>query len=282
MGETVFQGALALDVAHPAVEAGSLGLAVQLVLGDVLGVELPQEVGGHVGAHVATLVLLAGLPAAHGRTAGQDVDEEVVRVGELEDHGVIVPLVELALFAVHHELGMRRGVQVLVQIDVFVPEDEVIRREGMPVRPLVPLAEQHGDDAAVLAHLHVARHTGHDLRTGVIPEQDLVRGDDAVAVLAVAGAGEAATPGAAVPADAVHRLDHHGLLGNPLVHGRQLPLLHEVRQHGRLAELLRPLGGVQDVFRTLQLADQGGTELRLARLAGQGQGRGDPAHRQDP
>src|SRR5262252_10412670 len=120
---------------------------------------------------------------------------------------------------------MRDGHEVLVEVDLLVPDDEVVGGEGDAVGPLHTLAQVDGDALAVVALLPVLGHAGHDLGARVVPEEDLVGGDDAVAVLAVTRTGEAAPPGAAVAADGVERLDHHGLLGHPLLHGWELAAL---------------------------------------------------------
>jgi hypothetical protein len=53
----------------------------------------------------------------------------------------------------------------------------------------------HGVQIGVVAHVHGLGGRGHDLGAGGVPEQQLVAGVDAVAVLDVAGADEAARLG---------------------------------------------------------------------------------------
>ena len=251
------------DIADPAVEAGSLGFLLHLLLGGVLREELLDVVGGHVAAHAATAHGLRGLAAADGGASGQDVDEEEIGILELEDHGGIVHLADGARLAAGHEVRVRRGHEILVEVNLFVPEDEVVGREGHPIRPLHAFAERDGDGLAIVALLPLLGHTGHDLGARVVPEENLVRGDDAVAVLAVPGPGEAAAPRAAVAADRVQRLDDHGFLGHALLDGWQLARLDQVGEHGRLGELLRPLGVIEDELGALELSYELGTQLGL-------------------
>ena len=217
----------ALDIAQPAVEAGCLGLAIQLFFPpSVLREELLQIMGRHVRAHGAAAVRLGGLAAANRRAPRQDVHEEEVRLGKLEDDGVVVALVQAARLSVHHEVRMRRRLDILVQVHIVVPEDEVIRREGLAVGPLHPFPEEDDHDLAVVAHLPVPGHAGHDLCCGVVPEQDLVRRANSVPVLRVRRPGERPPPGPAVLPDRLQRLYDHGLLGDALLHGGKLPGLH--------------------------------------------------------
>ena len=143
--------------------------------------------------------------------------------------------------------------------DHFMP----LRRNSVVRRPSALVSQPFATLGAILG----ARH---------VPEQQLVGGAHAVAVLAVAGAEKAAPPGAAIFADAAQRLDHHRLLRDALLHRRQLAGLDEFGQRRRLAELLRPLRGIGDDRRVFQFSDQAG--LRQIRLLGGG--RTGEQHRQ--
>ena len=179
--------------------------------------------------------------------------------------------------------GCGAGLDVLVQVHLIVPEDEVVRREGLPIRPPHPLAEEDGADPPVVGQPPVLGHAGHDLGPGVVPEEDLVRGDDPVPVLRVGRPREGPPPGPAVLPGGLQRLDHHRLLGDALLDRGELAGLHQLGQHGGLAELLGPLGGIQDQAGTLQLADEAGAELLLPRKrhggSESGEGRGSGGQR---
>ena len=122
----------------------------------------------------------------------------------------------------------------------------------------------------VRADLPAAGDVGHDLRPGVVEEEQLVVLGDAVAVGVVEGPGEPAAPGAAVLADLAERLDDQRVLADALLDGRQLAGLDQLGELGGLLEALRHLGGIGDDLRPLELADE--VRARLRRL-----GAGGPA-----
>ena len=99
----------------------------------------------------------------------------------------------------HHR--QRRGDQILVLVDVLVPEHEVVGGEGVAVAPLHPAAEEERRGLAVRADLPGARDVGDELGARVVPVEQLVVVGDAVAVGGVEGTGEASPPRAAVLPD---------------------------------------------------------------------------------
>ena len=58
-------------------------------------------------------------------------------------------------------------------------------------------------------------------------------------------------------------LTTHGFLGHALLDGWQLARLDQVGEHGRLGELLRPLGVIEDELGALELSYELGTQLGL-------------------
>ena len=210
IGETVFHGVIdgqfvvqrpavpVLEQRHPVVETEILGLLVHRLLGRVLGQELLQVVGRGVGAAEVLEAAARGEPGADARAARQLIDEKGVGFGEFEGDGVIVDLLHLPVLAVDLELEERRGDDILVEIDVLVPEHEIVRREGLAVGPLGAFAQVDRRRLAVVADLPVAGEAGDDLGAGVIEGQDLVGGIDAVAVFMVGRSGEGPSPVAAV------------------------------------------------------------------------------------
>src|SRR6185369_352042 len=117
-------------------------------------------------------------------------------------------------------------------------------------------AQVHGGDLAVGAHLPAAGDVGHELGARVVPEEQLVVLRGAVAVRGVEGAGEAAPPGAAVPADLAERPDDERVLSDALLHGRQLASLHQLGELWRLLEGLGVARGVGHDLGAFQLADE--------------------------
>ena len=159
----------------------------------------------------------------------------------------------------------RRGRNDLgIAVDVLEPEDEIVGGERRAVGPFHALAQMQRVGLAVVAEVVALGDAGHDLAAVRAPVQRLVGRLDAVAVLAIRGAGERAPPGAAVFADLVQRLPDHRFGRNALLDRRQFAGFHQLRQHRRLVELLRPLRRIGDHRRALQLADQ--TGLRQAGL----------------
>ena len=112
-----------------------LGLLVELVLAGVLRVELLQVVG-RARSRPSPCRPLSAWPA-DGGGAGQHVGKQVVRLGERELDRVrsstfsispCLPLIAIAAAGVGH--------QILVLVDVLVPEHEVVGGERLAVRPL--------------------------------------------------------------------------------------------------------------------------------------------------
>ena len=152
--------------------------------------------------------------------------------------------------------------------------------KGCPSDHLSPLRRKIVRDLPVVAEPPVLDEAGRDLVAGVVPHQDLVRGDDAVAVLVVGGPGEAAAPPAAVLPDLLQGLDDHQVarLGQALLDRGQLAGLDQLGQHRRFLERLGELRQIADDLGAFQLADELGAELRL-RLAGQRRRRAAPGRR---
>ena len=150
------------------------------------------------------------------------------------------------------------GVDVLVEIDVVVPEHEIVRGERRAVGPLGALAQVDRRRLAVVADLPVAGEAGDDLGARVIEGQDLVERNDPVAVLVVGRSGERSAPVAAVFADFAQRLHDEKLrrLGQALVDRGQLSGLHLLGENRSLLEGLRKGLGVKDDLRSFQLSDQ--------------------------
>src|SRR6185503_7217698 len=131
------------------------------------------------------------------------------------------------VFAVDLELEERRRVDVLVEINVLIPEHEIVRRERLAVGPLRSFAQVNRRRLAVVADLPVAGEAGNDLGARVIEGQYLVERIDPVAVLVVRRPGERSSPVAAVFTDFAQRLDDEKLrrLGQALIDGRKLSRL---------------------------------------------------------
>ena len=236
-----------------------------------------------IEAEFALFRLQARLAAADLGVAGELAGEQEMRIVELEQHGGLVDLADPSLLALGGKFRRRRFDEILVLVHVLVPEHEVVGRERRAIGPFHALAQEQCGAAAVGTGLPALRHPGRDLRAVDVPEQQLVGGAHAVAVLAVAGPEEAAPPGAAVFADAAQRLDHHRLLRHALLDRRQLAGLDEFGQRRRLAEFLRPLRRVGDDGRVFQFSDQAGLrQIRLLRECRAGeqhcQGNQDRSH----
>ena len=85
---------------------------------------------------------------------------------------------------------------------MFKPEHDVGGSEGYAIRPLRTLTQVDGDGGAVFADFPTLGNIGHDFgEIFGIPEEQAVAASDAMAILSVARAGEAATPGATIFAD---------------------------------------------------------------------------------
>src|SRR5438270_11334593 len=133
--------------------------------------------------------------APHG---GEHDGQGIVRLGRDEPDRACVHLFDHDRLAGHHHHGQRGGHQVLVQVEVLVPEDEVVGGEGVPVAPPHASTEEQGGDLAVRADLPAASDVGDELGAGVVIVEELVVLGDAMTVGGIEGSGEAPTPGAAV------------------------------------------------------------------------------------
>ena len=259
-----------VDVPHetgPIVVPGVLHQLVNRVLPDIPGMELLQIVLGRKAAvQAASLEAVA----AQRRRACQHVREYVVGFGEHEPDGMVVHFFHAARLVVdRHDGGLHRH-QLVVPVDVFVPEHEVVSGEGMAVGPLHAAAQENGEDASSIRNLPSSGDVRHQAVAGRVPEQDLVVPATAVAVPEVGRSAEAAPPDTAVPADLVHRLDHQGIGADAFRHRRQLASLNPFRQRRRLLKLFRKLLPVRDHPRPFQPAHQRITALRprLTRASG--------------
>ena len=208
---------------------------------------------------------------ADRRAAGKLVEEERIWVRKFEGDRVLVDLAHLAVLAVDLEFEERRRCQVFVQVNVVVPEHEIVGGERLAIRPPGALAQIDRRRPAIIADLPVARETGDDLGAGVIEGQDLVERIDPVAVLVIGGTGERTAPVAAVLTDFMQRLDDEELrrIGQSLVDGGELARLHQRVERRGFLERLREGLRIEDDLRSLELADQ-----RRANFWRRGLGRG--------
>src|SRR5213075_2686959 len=70
-------------------------------------------------------------------------NEEGIRFGKFEGDRVVVDLFHYPVLAVDLELEKRRGIDVLVEVDLLVPEHEIVRGEWRAVGPLGALAQEN-------------------------------------------------------------------------------------------------------------------------------------------
>ncbi len=197
-------------------------------------------------------------PAADGGAARQLRNEERIRLGKFEGDRVVVDLFHHPVLAVDLELEERCRVDVLVEVDIVVPEHEIVGGERRAVGPLGALAQVDRRRLAVVADLPVAGEAGDDLAARVVEGQDLVERVDPVAVLVVGRSGECPSPVAAVLADLAQGLDDEKLrrLGQPLVDRGQLSGFNQRVEARRFLERLRKSLGVENDLRTFQFSDQ--------------------------
>src|SRR5712692_263096 len=192
--------------------------------------------------------------------------QRVVRLGRDEPDRGRVDLLDGDGLAADGHHGQRRGNQVLVLVDILVPEDEVIGREGMAVAPFHPATELERGGLAVGADLPGLGDIGHELGARVIPVEELVVLGGAMAIGGVEGAGEAPPPRAAVFPDLAARLDAEGILADPLLDGRKLARLDQLGELRGFLEALRIEGGIGDDLGPLELADE--VRAQLGALGG--------------
>ena len=253
-----------LEQRDPAVEAQVLRLLRRGFFRRILRQELLQVVGRGIGAAEVLEPPARREPAADRRAARKLGNEEGIRFGKFEGDRVVVDLLHHPVLAVDLEFEERRGVDVLVEIDVLVPEHEIVRGKRRAVGPPGTLAQVDRRRLAVVAHLPVAGEAGDDLGAGVIEGQDLVERIDPVPVLVVCRSGERPAPVAAVFSDLAQGLDHEklGRLRQTFVDRGQLSGFHLFGQNRGLLECLRKRLGIEDDFRSLELSDQRRADLR--------------------
>ena len=237
--------------------------------------ELLEVVRRRVGAAVEAAV--GHVAVAHEGRAAEDGQEEGVGFVEDEADSRLVDLFDPALLAVDGERGVRHRHQIGVQVDVLVPEDEVVGGEGGAVGPFVALTELDGEDPVAVAELPALGQGGSELGAGVVPEDELVAGDVAVAVLVVAGAGEAAAQRArrTVPIPS-SGCTTSGSSGDALLDRGQRAVLHQRVQHRGLLEGLRARRVDQDDG-AFELADERAAERLILRGDGERGARGTVA-----
>ena len=171
--------------------------------------------------------------------AAHDRGDQRIRLLELQRDRGVVDLVETARLAVDRKLRKRSRHEVLVAVDVLVPEHEIVGGKGLAIRPFVSLAQVQHQRSVAVGQLPGFGHGRDLLGAGVVPEQDLVHRHPAVTVLVVGGASEGAMQRATIFADLAQRFDDQRLFGHALLDGRELALLHELRKHRRFGELGR-------------------------------------------
>src|SRR5262249_13135775 len=98
--------------------------------------------------------------------------------------------------------------QLIILIDILIPEHEIIGSEGMTIRPLHTLTQENGKGAAIVRDVPALGDIGGDFIAGIVPKQNFVMPATAIAIPEIGRAAEATAPRAAVLADLVHRLDH--------------------------------------------------------------------------
>src|ERR1700716_1759982 len=80
--------------------------------------------------------------AADGRAARELRNEEGISFRKFEGDGVVVDLFHHPILTVDLELEERRRVDVLVEIDLLIPEHEIVCRKRLAVGPLGALAQE--------------------------------------------------------------------------------------------------------------------------------------------
>ena len=207
---------------------------------------------------------LIGLAAKRGG-GGQQIQEEMIGLGECELYGVVVDFLQATWLAIDGHDLMPGRVQLLVQKHVFVPEDKVIGRERSAIAPFHTLAQEQGERPPLVGNLPVPDHVGHELFTPKVDVGQGVEGTAAIAAPLVGRPREAAMPGAAVGADGMQRFDYQRLSGQTLAYWRQLSLLHQGGQRRRFLELRRHPGRIGNDLGSLNGADEMGTHAWLIR-----------------
>jgi len=171
-------------------------------------------------------------------------------------HREIVDLDEFARLAIDRKLGRWSRSQFLVGVQIFEPENDVVGREGLSVRPFHALAQEPRRRLATVLELPVAGDGRYDLQASVINKQELIGGHDAVHVFPVRRPRGRSPHGAAVLADLMQWLEDHRFLGQALLNRRQLAALDELGQHRCFVERFGHLGGVGNDGCTFELANQ--------------------------
>ncbi len=208
----------------PGLEAGGLGRLVDVFLGGVRRVELLEVVRGQEHREGAVGAVLVGdRGQEQGRGSG---------VGEA--HPGVVDLLHLGGRAVGVlDPARQAGRQLLVEQHVVVPEQDVVGREGLAVRPACALAQVDRPALVVGRGLRPERDLGLDLgAVGREAEQRVV--DDADVVVGVGRPQEGAAPHPAILADLLDHRHHQRLLGQALLDRRQLAGFNQLGQQRRL------------------------------------------------
>ena len=230
---------LELEQLDPGLKAFGLDLGIQLGRIDEIRMELLDVVSRREGPQglVAPCEVTGD---AHGRQFGE---ERVIGLAEADAEGMVIdPFPDTFLTADPVPLGADR-IELLVLVDVLVPEQDVGRREGMAVGPPHALAQMKGEGLALVGHVPGADDPGRDgFDVGAPVEQMVVL--DAIDVLAVGRAREAGAPRATVPTDLVRRRDHRRLGRQALLDRRQRAGRDALGEHGRFGERRRDGIGV--------------------------------------
>ncbi len=111
-------------------------LLERLLVG-IFGIELPHIVGGSIDVERIR-------PGERGQ-------EERVRLRPAVPNGLGIDHLEFRRLALdQHLLGQTRSVELLVRGHVLEPIAEILRGEGLPVRPFVARTQTEGENAPVL------------------------------------------------------------------------------------------------------------------------------------
>src|SRR5262249_22584652 len=141
-----------------------------------------------------------------------------------------------------HERGRSGGGQLLVERDVFPPEDDIVGGVRLAVRPLHALAELEAELGGVLVGLVRFDDVGEHFVPLAVPGAWVRVADRAVERGGVLPADQAAVPVAAVLADLLDWLEDERGLRQPLIERRQLAVFDELGELRRL-DVLAGRGG---------------------------------------